>query len=236
VGRRLVFAFLYVNLRIAQRASSDPLVYRSAPEPARGRDPAAAPPGPADGRSAWRCCSGWAPQAAGWACSSSCTGRRSACTERRVWTDVGYYGFQVRRLIAGAIGLVIAVTTLTCSRDPSCLYRCARASCSRRQVTVEPSARLHLAVLIALLFVLGSVAGVPRPASGMLYSTTGSSWERASPISTPRSPPAGRGACRAGRRSAGPVGSRSQRLARNTCARGSALPRRVAARVALYRR
>src|SRR5213076_1128694 len=43
----------------------------------------------------------------------------------------------------------------------------------RRQVTVEPSARLHLAVLIALLFVLVALSVYFVRLPGLLYSTTG---------------------------------------------------------------
>src|SRR2546425_89844 len=43
----------------------------------------------------------------------------------------------------------------------------------RRQVTVEPSARLHLAVLIALLFVLLALRVYFVRLPGLLYSTTG---------------------------------------------------------------
>src|SRR5207244_9862290 len=43
----------------------------------------------------------------------------------------------------------------------------------RRQVTVEPSARLHLAVLIALLSVLVALQVYLVRLPGLLYSTTG---------------------------------------------------------------
>jgi uncharacterized protein len=43
----------------------------------------------------------------------------------------------------------------------------------RQRVTVEPSARLHLAVLIALLFVLAALRVVFVRLPGLLYSTTG---------------------------------------------------------------
>src|SRR5207245_5708137 len=67
--------------------------------------------------------------------------------------DVGYYVFTVP-VIAGAIGLVIAVTTLTLLATIM-LYGVRRdIVVFRRPVTVAPSARLHLAVLLALLFVL----------------------------------------------------------------------------------
>src|SRR2546430_2536647 len=86
--------------------------------------------------------------------------------------DVGYYVFTAP-VMAAAIGLFIAVTTLTLLATIM-LYGVRRdIVVFRRQVTVEPSARLHLAVLIALLFVLVAlwVSFVRLP--GLLYSTTG---------------------------------------------------------------
>src|SRR2546421_9860069 len=86
--------------------------------------------------------------------------------------DVGYYVFTVP-VIAGAIGLVIAVTTLTLLATIM-LYALRRdIIVFRRQVTVEPSARLHLAVLIALLFVLVALQLYFVRFPGLLYSTTG---------------------------------------------------------------
>src|SRR5207245_1554225 len=86
--------------------------------------------------------------------------------------DVGYYVFTVP-VIAGAIGLVIAVTTLTLLATIM-LYALRRdIIVFRRQVTVEPSARLHLAVLIALLFVLIALQLYFVRLPGLLYSTTG---------------------------------------------------------------
>jgi uncharacterized protein len=86
--------------------------------------------------------------------------------------DVGYYVFTVP-VIAGAIGLVIAVTALTLLAT-ILLYGVRRAIVVfRRQVMVEPSARLHLAVLIALLFVLVALRVYFVRLPGLLYSTTG---------------------------------------------------------------
>src|SRR6059036_3041571 len=86
--------------------------------------------------------------------------------------DVGYYVFTLP-VIAGAIGLVIAVTTLTLLTTIM-LYGVRRdIVVFRRQVTVEPSARLHLAVLIALLFVLVALQVYLVRLPGLLYSTTG---------------------------------------------------------------
>src|SRR5437879_8173276 len=86
--------------------------------------------------------------------------------------EVGYYVFTLP-VIAGAIGLGIAVTTLTLLTT-IVLYVVRRDIVMfRRQVTVDPSARLHLAVLNALLLVRFAcrVGFVRLP--GLLYSTTG---------------------------------------------------------------
>src|SRR3989454_3173525 len=86
--------------------------------------------------------------------------------------DVGYYVFTLP-VIAGAIGLVIAVTTLTLLAT-TMLYGVRRdIVVFRRQVTVEPSARLHLAVLIALVFALVALRVYFVRLPGLLYSTTG---------------------------------------------------------------
>src|SRR5882672_1486295 len=86
--------------------------------------------------------------------------------------DVGYYVFTLP-VIAGAIGLVIAVTTLTLLATIMLYVLRRDIIVFRRQVTVEPSARLHLAVLIALLFVLVALQVYLVRLPGLLYSTTG---------------------------------------------------------------
>src|SRR5256712_12893766 len=86
--------------------------------------------------------------------------------------EVGYYVFTLP-VIAGAIGLVIAVTTLTLLAT-IVLYVVRRdIVVFRRQGTVEPSARLHLAVLIALLFGLLALRRYSVRLPGLLYSPTG---------------------------------------------------------------
>ena len=86
--------------------------------------------------------------------------------------DVGYYVFTVP-VIAGAIGLGIAVTTLTLLATMMLYWVRRDIVVFRRQVTVEPSARLHLAVLIALLFMLVALRVYFVRLPGLLYSTTG---------------------------------------------------------------
>ncbi len=86
--------------------------------------------------------------------------------------DVGYYVFTLP-VIEGALDLVIAVTTFALLATIA-LYVVRRdIVVFRQRVTVEPSARLHLAVLIALLFVLAAVRVYFVRLPGLLYSTTG---------------------------------------------------------------
>src|SRR5947199_2031752 len=86
--------------------------------------------------------------------------------------EVSYYVFTLP-VIAGAIGLGIAVTTLALLAT-IVLYVVRRdIVVFRRQVTVEPSARLHLAVLIPLLFVLVGLRVYFVRLPELLYSTTG---------------------------------------------------------------
>src|SRR3989442_1247150 len=86
--------------------------------------------------------------------------------------DVGYYVFTVP-VIAGATGLFTAVTTLTLLATIMLYVLRRDIVVFRRQVTVEPSARLHLAVLIALLFLLVALRVYFVRLPGLLYSTTG---------------------------------------------------------------
>src|SRR2546425_1382359 len=86
--------------------------------------------------------------------------------------DVGYYVFTVP-VIAGATGLFTAVTTLTLLATIMLYVLRRDIVVFRRQVTVEPSARLHLAVLIAPLFLLVAFRGYFVRLPGLLYSTPG---------------------------------------------------------------
>jgi len=86
--------------------------------------------------------------------------------------DVGYYVFTVP-VIAGATGLFTAVTTLTLLATIMLYVLRRDIVVFRRQVTVEPSARVHLAVLIALLFLLVALRVYFVRLPGLLYSTTG---------------------------------------------------------------
>src|SRR5947209_18702362 len=169
----LVFAFLYVNLRIAQRGLvPNPLVVQV-------RSGAAA----VDvtrmlRRLALPTALGLAllfglGAAGGWLGVLQFLHRTPfGVTDLVFGRDVGYYVFTVP-VIAGAIGLVIAITTLSLLAT-IVLYVLRRdIVVFRRQVTVEPSARLHLAVLMALLFVLVALRVYFVRLPGLLYSTTG---------------------------------------------------------------
>jgi uncharacterized membrane protein (UPF0182 family) len=86
--------------------------------------------------------------------------------------DVGYYVFTVP-LVADALGLALTVTVLTLLATILLYVLRQDIVVFRRQVTVEPSARLHLAGLIALLFVLVALRVYFVRLPGLLYSTTG---------------------------------------------------------------
>ena len=169
----LVFAFLYVNLRTAQRGLvPNPLLVQ-----------VSSGAGAVDvtrllRRLALPTALGLAllfglGAAAGWLGVLQFLHRTSfGVTDPIFGRDVGYYAFTLP-VIAGAIGLLIGVTTLTLLAT-AMLYGVRRdIVVFRRQVTVEPSARLHLAVLIALLFVLVALRVYFVRLPGLLYSTTG---------------------------------------------------------------
>src|SRR5207302_216373 len=65
--------------------------------------------------------------------------------------DVGYYVFTVP-VIAGALGLITTLTTFALAAAIGLYVLRRDVVVFGRRVTVEPSARLHLALLIALLF------------------------------------------------------------------------------------
>src|SRR5256712_1466128 len=86
--------------------------------------------------------------------------------------DLGYYVFTVP-VVAGALGLATALTTFALVAAIG-LYLLRRdVIVFGRRVTVEPTARLHLALLIALLFVLAALRVYFVRLPSLLYSTTG---------------------------------------------------------------
>src|SRR6266576_251375 len=169
----LVFAFLYVNLRIAQRGLvPNPLVvqYTSGATAVdvtrllrRLALPTAIGLALLFGLGA----------AGGWLGVLQFLHRTPfGVTDPVFGRDVGYYVFTVP-VIAGAIGLCTAVTTLTLLATAA-LYGLRRdIIVFRRQVTVEASARLHLGGLVALLFLLVALRVYFVRLPGLLYSTTG---------------------------------------------------------------
>src|SRR3989441_10700863 len=172
-GGGLVFAFLYVNLRIAQRGLvPNPLVVQISSGAAaldvtrllrRLALPTALGLALLFGVGA----------AGGWLGVLQFLHRTPfGVTDPVFGRDVGYYVFTVP-VIAGAIGLGIAVTTLTLLATVVLYALRGDIVVFRRQVTVEPSARLHLAVLIALLFLLVALRVDFVRLPGLLYSTTG---------------------------------------------------------------
>src|SRR6266404_6294165 len=169
----LVFAFLYVNLRIAQRGLvPNPLVVQV------GSGAAAVDVTRLLRRLALPTALGLAllfglGAAGGWLGVLQFLHRTLfGVTDAVFGRDVGYYVFTVP-VIAGAIGLVIAVTTLTLLATIMLYVLRRDIVVFRRQVTVEPSARLHLAMLIALLFALVALQVYLVRLPGLLYSTTG---------------------------------------------------------------
>jgi uncharacterized membrane protein (UPF0182 family) len=86
--------------------------------------------------------------------------------------DVSYYVFTVP-LVASATGFLWVLTILALLVT-ALLYLLRRdIVVFRQQVTVGPSARLHLATLIALLFLLTALRVYFVRLPGLLYSTTG---------------------------------------------------------------
>src|SRR6266540_86181 len=67
--------------------------------------------------------------------------------------DLGYYVFTVP-VVAGALGLITALTTFALVAAIGLYVLRRDIIVFERRVTVEPSARLHVALLIALLFLL----------------------------------------------------------------------------------
>ncbi len=169
----LVFAFLYVNLRIAQRGLvPNPLLVRYSSEAA-----------PVDvtrlsRRLALPTALGLAllvglGTTTGWLAVLQFLHRTPfGVTDPVFHRDVGYYVFTLP-VIAGAIGLATAVTTFALLATIGLYVLRRDIVVFGRQVTVEPSARLHLAALIALLFVLLAVRVYFVRLPDLLYSTTG---------------------------------------------------------------
>src|SRR5207302_1890038 len=77
------------------------------------------------------------------------------------------------RIAPRGLGLIAAVTTFTLAAAVGLYVLRRDVVLFGRRVTVEPSARLHLALLIALLFLLAALRVYFVRLPGLLYSTTG---------------------------------------------------------------
>ena len=86
--------------------------------------------------------------------------------------DLGYYVFTVP-VVAGALGIVTTLTTLALVAAVGLYVLRRDVVVFGRRVTVEPSARLHVALLMALLFLLTALRVYFVRLPGLLYSTTG---------------------------------------------------------------
>jgi uncharacterized membrane protein (UPF0182 family) len=86
--------------------------------------------------------------------------------------DLAYYVFTVP-LVGAALGLVSTLTLLALVATVALYVLRRDVVAFQRNVTVEPSARLHLAGLIALLFLVAAVRVYFVRLPGLLYSTTG---------------------------------------------------------------
>src|SRR5436309_4428368 len=169
----LVFAFLYVNLRIAQRGLvPNPLVVQFSAGAAavdvtrlvrRLALPTALVLALLFGVGA----------AASWLGVLQFLHRTPfGVTDAVFGRDVGYYVFTVP-VIAGALGLMTTLTTFALVAAIGLYVLRRDVVVFGRRVTVEPSARLHLAQLIALLFLLAALRVYFVRLPGLLYSTTG---------------------------------------------------------------
>src|SRR5689334_15950982 len=86
--------------------------------------------------------------------------------------DVGYYVFTVP-VVASAISFVTVLTTVALLVSIVLYVFRQDVVAAGRRVTVEPSAQWHLAGLIALLFLLAALRVYFVRLPGLLYSTTG---------------------------------------------------------------
>ena len=168
----VAFAFLYTNLRFAQRGVlPEPLVLRLNQGAAldvtqllrRLTLPAALGPALLFGLAA----------TAGWLGVLQFLHRTPFGVSDPVFgKDVGYYVFTLP-VVASAIGF-LTVLTIAALLATVVLYVLRQdVVAQRRRVSVEPSAQWHLAGLIAFLFLLAALRVYFVRVPGLLYSTTG---------------------------------------------------------------
>ncbi|HEV8303322.1 MAG TPA: UPF0182 family protein [Gemmatimonadales bacterium] len=169
----VAFAFLYVNLRFAQRGVvPNPLVVQlNAAAPALDVTRLI-------GRLALPAALGLAllfavGGAGGWMRVLQFLHRTPfGATDPVFGRDLSYYVFTVP-ILAGALGILTALTILALFAAVALYVLRRDVVVFRRNVTVEPSARMHLAGLIALLFLLAALRVYFVRLPGLLQSTTG---------------------------------------------------------------
>ncbi|HEX9610997.1 MAG TPA: UPF0182 family protein, partial [Gemmatimonadales bacterium] len=86
--------------------------------------------------------------------------------------DVAYYVFTVP-VASDALALITTLATLTVMIVATLYVLRRDVVVFRRTVTVEPAARLHLALLVALMFLTAALRVYFVRIPGLLYSTTG---------------------------------------------------------------
>jgi uncharacterized membrane protein (UPF0182 family) len=167
------FAFLYANLRYAQRGvAPDQVVLRFSPEaPAldltallrRLALPAAIGLALLFGLGA----------SAGWLGALQFLHRTPfGVTDPVFGRDVGYYVFTVP-VVGSVLGFLTALTLIALLGSIALYVLRRDVVLLGRRVTVEPSARWHIAGLIAFLFLLAALRVYFVRVPGLLYSTTG---------------------------------------------------------------
>src|ERR1700694_791105 len=173
VGGAVSFPFLYANLRFAQRGvAPTPLVVQlNAAAPAVDVTPLVR-------RLALPAALGLAllfalGASGGWLSVLQFLHRTPfGATDPVFGRDLGYYVFTVP-LVGAALALVTALTLLALVAAVALYVLRRDVVMFQRNVAVEPSARLHLAGLIALLFLLAALRVYFVRLPGLLYSTTG---------------------------------------------------------------
>ena len=86
--------------------------------------------------------------------------------------DVGYYVFTVP-VVAAAIRLLTILASVTLAATVALYVLRGEVAAARGHLTIGPPARVHLAVLIALLFLLAALRVQFVRLPGLLHSTTG---------------------------------------------------------------
>ncbi len=169
----VAFAFLYANLRFAQRGVvPNPIVVRmSAETPAldvtrlvrRLALPASLGLALLIGLAA---SSGWLPLL------EFLHQTPFGVTDPVFGRDVAYYVFTLP-VVTGVLGLLTFLGVVALLASAALYTLRGDVALYRKSVTVEPSARMHIALLLALLFLLTALRALFVRLPGTLYSTTG---------------------------------------------------------------